>query len=189
MPTASRYLARQRRRRNDGIVSGYGLTESYALGKDIPSQAAGGFQAAQRADKVTIDFKLKTRSGANGIVFEVGGATGGTAFYVDGEDFGFVTGGAGVLGVQLTGTLGHGSPWHVVCFSDPPNDLAKVYVDGDLVATGNASGGFSDWTNIQAGAVGAINTGVNSAVPLGQQVSLTGASLLTPVRFFVGYGQ
>lgn len=184
------YEARERRRGH--IDPGLGLfqTHRFAL-SDSGFEVGDAFP--DRDSPLTVSVTVRRdSSSAQGVMFEAGSEVTGLAIWIPsgGTDVSACAGNSGENGVTLTAKnvlLADGQTVRVTFSVIPGNGEARLWTDGEVRARGAAvSGQLPDgWGGTGTGGVGEVQGGVSSRVPVGDRITLTGATVTTPVVGFV----
>ncbi len=125
-----------------------------------------------------------------GIIFEFGSATLGVALWyavADGKIYAAAGDAVAADGVTLEGTappVGQGV--RIVFSIIPGSGKARLWINGQLVASGEATGGEfpNGWADTGNGAVGAVEGSVTSRVSVADRIALANAVILSPVNVF-----
>jgi len=155
------------------------------------SSIATGTAFPVRTEPITFSTKIKiTNTTPAGVVFELGSATTGVAVWIAAADRKIYAGlgdASAADGVTLTGpVVKNGQELEIVLACIPANGKARLWMDGVLVASGQAANEEfpNGWADTEAGAVGAVGTSVTTRVPVGDRISLTGASVVHPLSAY-----
>lgn len=110
----------------------------------------------------------------------------GDVSFVDG-DISFIDGDPGTEGLTLEGTAPPiGQKVRIVFSVIPTTGKARLWINGDLVASGDAEGAFPNgWSDAGAGAVGEVNTTITERVAVGDRITLADVDIISPVSIFV----
>jgi hypothetical protein len=169
----------------------YGLcrTHSYPVGT---TEIDTGLAFPVRSGVISVRCEVKITSAAPvGIVFELGSATTGLAIWIASADRKLMAAVGDAVaddGVTLTGPVCQGGQkLRIVLAVIPSNGKARLWVNGKLVASGEAVSGTlpNGWSDTGVGMVGDVKTSVTTRVALADRIALSGADISAPVDLFV----
>lgn len=138
---------------------------------------------------MTVTVK-RTAASPTGIILEFGSATVGLAIWfavADGKIYAAAGDAGAADGVTLAGIAPPQDQIIRIVFSViPGSGKARLWVNGRLVAAGEATGGSlpNGWADTGGGAIGAVETTVTTRVPAADRVTLANAAILSPANAF-----
>lgn len=186
----SAWKSREQRRSNQTVVSGLHHTHSF-LEADNPIPVSDAFADRDRPITVECEITITTTS-PNGIVWEMGGGTGGMAVAVS-NNFAAVyageTGDDGVVALASTLPNVAGTKVKLVAAVDPGTGRAWLWINGKIAARGTSVNGAlsNGWGTSQDGAVADIETSTHPDIPGPQAVALANATVNGRVRVYDGF--
>ncbi len=179
-----------RERRKSLYDPSYGLFRTHQFDPDATGLVTGDI-FPDRTKAVTFAVTVKrTDATPTGIVLEFGDATTGLAIWFA-EDDGkiYAAAGDGALddGVTLDGIAPPDSQIIRIVFAViPASGKARLWLNGQLVAAGEAAGGElpNGWAAAADGAIGAVDGAVTTRVPVADRITLDEAAIVSPVNAF-----
>jgi len=184
------HLFHARERRKSQYDPSFELSRTHQFAYNATSILTGTV-FPDRTKPVTFAMTVKrTAASPTGIILEFGDATTGLAIWfavADGKIYAAAGDAVAADGVTLAGTAPpQGQEIRIVFSMIPASGKARLWINGQLVAAGEASGGSfpNAWADTGNGAVGAVETAVTTRVPVADRVTLANAVILSPVNVF-----
>lgn len=186
-------LHAMRERRRSFADPAKGLLRTHAFVQAAsPFNDGAAFPAKDRQVTFAVDVR-RDDTGARGVVAELGDSTTGLAIWVPngGTDISACAGDVGADGVTVTAEdvlAANGQLASVVVSVIPGNGKMRIWVNGALMAAGEASGGSlpNGWAADENGGIGEVATTCTDRVPAGDKISLVNASIVSLLSAFVG---
>lgn len=164
-------------------------THAFAVGQgNIPT----GTVFPDRMREITVSVVLRVTGSARGIIFELGSATTGLVLWARMADRVLLAAAGDAVsadGVTLTGPqLQTGQRLQLTFAAQPVTGKARLWVDGSLVAAGQATGGSfpNGWADTGEGAVGKVQGTVSTRVDQFSRIALANAAVVSRVSAAVG---
>jgi len=183
---AHRFHARERRKSLYDPM--FELFRTHQFAYNITGIATGDV-FPDRTLPITMGVTVKrTAASPTGIIAEFGDATTGLAIWfavADGKIYAAAGDAVAADGITLAGIAPPQDQIVRIVFATiPGSGKARLWLNGQLVAHGEASGGVfpNGWSSIANGAVGAVDTTVTTRVPVADRIALANAVILSPVK-------
>jgi len=139
----------------------------------------------------TVGTKVKiTGAAPAGVIFELGDTTTGLAIWIAAADdklYAAFGDAVAADGVTLEGPVTvQNQVLDIVVACIPSSGKARMWVNGDLVASGVATGGEfpNGWAAASNGAVAAVEGTVTTRVAVGDRIALSNAQVILPVSCY-----
>ena len=187
---AAHFAARERRAGTRDPAAG--LHQSHSFGPTEAFAPTSTFPNASRPLTIAVDMKI-TGDGGDGVLFEFGGTTAGTAFALDSVNgtialvSGDARGGPAGVTARFTGfAFGSTTRLHrFVCALNPGRGTANLWWNGRLVAAAIAGGAYSLHDG-DGGQFSFVSGLVNARLSAEAQVNLVNAVIIGRPRCYYG---